>query len=274
MIAAWLRGDAAGVARRLAETPPDVGGLVAATQRAVQARHQFALLDEARRAAHAAVVAQAVAAAVGADSDLVAVAAAIADEAAARAALVGPTTPAVTCGTYAPLLQLDVLGLDAASIVGPVLDVGCGPQALLVTALRARGLSARGVDRHVDPGVVGATAGDWADAVALAADAVTIVSHLALTLHFAHHAAAAGANPASGAEARRLAQVWSALVAGLPSGGVVACVPGAPLLERGLPATTFAVERRPLPADLDAALAPLGARLGHDVAYAAIIRRR
>ena len=54
----------------------------------------------------------------------------------------------------------------------------------------------------------------------------------------------------------------------------MACVPGAPPLERGLRTAAFTVERRPLPAELEAALAPLGARVGHDVAYAAIIRRR
>ena len=45
------------------------------------------------------------------------------------------------------------------------------------------------------------------------------------------------------------------------------------MLERSLRGPTWPVTRRALPAELEDALAPLSARLGEDVGYAAQVRR-
>lgn len=275
LIAAWLRGDAGGMATAWqglddgarADAAPR---LVTAARRAAQEQHQFAALPATAIAAHAAAAEAVIAALVGAPDDHAALARAVAAEVTARAALRPSGAPVVTCGTYAPLLQLDLLGLELGTLATPVLDVGCGPRALLVAALRARGLDARGVDRHLDDDVEGAARGDWEGALPAPASQGTIVSHLALSLHFLHASAAAP----GGDEARRLAWVWQRLTLGLRVGGVLAYVPGLPMLERSLRRPTWEVTRRPLPAELEAALAPLCARLGEDVAYAAKVERR
>jgi hypothetical protein len=274
LIDAWLRADA----RRVLEVLRDAGAamvtdavpvLVAATQRAAQELNQFAAIAPAAARDHAETVARMLGLAAGA-TDEPDVSAAIEGEAIARRRLLPAGSPIVTCGTYAPLLQLDLLGLEAGALATPVLDVGCGPRALLVAALRQRGIDAHGVDRHVDDDVTHVVRADWEAALPALGSHGTIVSHLALSLHFLHATAAAPGGP----EARRLARVWQQLGLALRLGGVLAYVPGLPMLERSLRRPTWEVTRRPLPGDLEAALAPLSARLGEDVAYAARIERR
>ena len=176
----------------------------------------------------------------------------------------------VVAASYGASLQLDVLGLDVAALAMPILDVGCGPGGVLVAALRARGLDATGVDRYIDePGSrADLVLADWDTFAYPPSRFGTIVSHLALSLHFLHHHAAGDAAALAGA------RTFAAITRALAPGGVLAYVPGLPMLERALDRAAFEVTRRPLPAELEAGLAPLSAAVGEDVAYAALVRRR
>ncbi|MEZ4367782.1 MAG: hypothetical protein R2939_16115 [Kofleriaceae bacterium] len=265
LVRGFLDGDPA-AARALAATPraAAVAAVRRCVVRAVHEHNQFAVVAAATVAGLEADLATALAAiASGAD-----VGATLATERAARAARLPSAPPPVTCASYAPTLQLDLLGLDPASLRGPVLDVGCGPGALLVVALRAAGHDAHGVDRHLDAPGPWTRELDWADPAVATGTWGTILSHQALTLHLLHHHAAGAV-----AEARAAARTFAALAHALAPGGTLACVPGAPMVERALPAT-FTRERRPLPDELEAALAPLSRAVGEDVAYASVVRRR
>jgi|GEM_PF-2300130 len=55
----------------------------------------------------------------------------------------------VVCNEYSAEIQLGLLRVDIGSIREPVLDIGCGSHAKLVTALRAAGVRTYGLDRRI-----------------------------------------------------------------------------------------------------------------------------
>jgi hypothetical protein len=61
-----------------------------------------------------------------------------------------PDVGKVTYGEYSADLQLELLGIDTATIKQPILDIGCGSQANLVGHLRSLGLEAYGIDRRLE----------------------------------------------------------------------------------------------------------------------------
>lgn len=172
----------------------------------------------------------------------------------------------VVCSEYAPTLQLDALGLEGEVLQEPILDVGCGRSAVLVRALRARGLSATGVDREVQDEV--AVAGDWLSFAYGADRWGTVLSHQGFSLHFLHQHL--GRQP----QAYAYAQAYMAIVRSLKVGGRFAYVPGLPFIEGLLPASEFRCTRVPLHSALEGpAVRALAEAAGFDVAYAAHVER-
>ncbi len=152
-------------------------------------------------------------------------------------ARLGDEPRGVTCAEYTPELQLKVLALR--DVAAPILDVGCGPSAQLVSYLRAKGLDAAGIDRVVDSPF--ARAADW-----LTYDYAryrTVLSHQAFSLHFLHH------HHAAGDTAYDYARTFMTLVHSLEPGGVFAYAPGLPFIETML-AAPFTVTRVPFAPEL------------------------
>lgn len=172
----------------------------------------------------------------------------------------------VVCSEYAPTLQLDALGLADEVLQEPILDVGCGRSAVLVRALRARGLSATGVDREAPDDV--AVAGDWLTFAYGQARWGTVLSHQGFSLHFLHQ------HLGQQAQAYAYAQAYMAIVRSLKVGGRFAYVPGLPFIEGLLPASEFRCTRVPLHGALEGpAVRALADAAGFDVAYAAHVER-
>ncbi len=172
----------------------------------------------------------------------------------------------VVCADYDPALQLRVLGLDPDALLEPVLDLGCGYEARLVQSLRSRGISAVGVDRHVAPGA--GVAADWLDYPLENEKWGTIVSHQGFSLHFIHN------HLGSKEGAARYAKRMLAIIAALRPGGVFAYAPGLPFFEPMLAHAGWSITRVALAPEMWAKIPPeLALRLGHDVGYAAQIRR-
>lgn len=163
----------------------------------------------------------------------------------------------VVSSEYTPELQLGLLGLEGASLRGPVLDIGCGTRASLVLALRARGLDAAGIDRDADPALT--TVADWLGFDYGVDRWGTIVSHLGFSLHLLHHHLAG--RPAAFA----YAEVYMQVLRSLRPDGVFAYAPGLPFLERLLPRATYECTRLSAPATpgLRAAATDTGLQLGH-----------
>jgi hypothetical protein len=144
------------------------------------------------------------------------------------------------CAQYPADLQLQLLGLDVATLAEPVLDLGCGEDGLLVHYLRRLGVEAWGLDRHADadPYLV---RGDWFSPLVSSRSWGTIIAHQSFSLHFLH------AHLRSEALAVRYARAYMTYLSALRPGGQFVYAPGLPFIEGVLPAARFAVTTRPLP---------------------------
>lgn len=167
----------------------------------------------------------------------------------------GPEPREVRCSEYTPALQLEVLGLRAADLTAPVLDVGCGPAAALVQWLRSAGLTAAGIDREAP---ASATVADWLQFDYGVDRWGAVLSHLGFSLHLLHH------HLAGRATAFVHAEVYMQILRSLRVGAVFAYAPGLPFLERLLPRSKYACARVELahPA-LRTAQSDTGLSLGH-----------
>jgi hypothetical protein len=168
----------------------------------------------------------------------------------------------VVVSEYAPDLQLAVLGLKLSDVVSPVLDVGCGANALLVRHLRALGHDVIGIDRDAPED---ATRTDWIKYEYGNAKWKTVLSHLGFSLHFlrAHHA--------SESDARIYAETYLRITRSLTVGGLFAYAPSLPFFESVLPKDRFVIEHQRVRGG--ETLASLRKTSGLDLAEATRVRR-
>jgi len=153
----------------------------------------------------------------------------------------GPIAAPAVCEEYPPRLQLDLLGIDLATLRGPILDVGCGSQGRLVRALRQAGYAAFGIDRSVAP-ADDLIAADWLSFPFRPATWGAIISHMAFSNHFIFQHLHSRAAPA--AYARKFMEILAALQ---PGGGLYYS-PGLPFIEQFLAPAEYSVTRRPVAA--------------------------
>lgn len=92
----------------------------------------------------------------------------------------------VACYEYSPELQMNILQLNIAHILEPVLDIGCGSEANLVNYLRGNGIEAYGIDRSAAPSEYLENA-DWLSYNFGVNRWGMVVSNLGFSNHFMHH---------------------------------------------------------------------------------------
>lgn len=92
----------------------------------------------------------------------------------------------VICSEYSPEIQLNILGIDLHDLEEPILDIGCGQNALLVRWLRKKGFEAYGIDRMA-ASAEHIMKADWFDFQFLNAQWGTIISNLGFSNQFKHH---------------------------------------------------------------------------------------
>jgi hypothetical protein len=97
-----------------------------------------------------------------------------------------PTIGRVPCGEYSADLQVRLLRLELSTIKEPVLDIGCGREACLVTHLRSRKIEAYGIDRRIGRESRFVTEADWFDFSFLPDHWGTIVSNISFTNHLVY----------------------------------------------------------------------------------------
>ena len=129
------------------------------------------------------------------------------------------------CANYSPEVQLEVLGLNAAKMMEPVLDLGCG-DGQLVHHLQVLGFDAVGIDRI---GPSGMSQGDWFGAPLPPARWGTIIAHQSVSLHFQ------SAHLRSAAHATRYAHLFMSILGALKPGGCFVYAPAVPFIEQLLP---------------------------------------
>lgn len=139
----------------------------------------------------------------------------------------GEKIDSVACSEYSPALQLEVLHLDIAQLVEPILDIGCGKQGRLVLFLRQRGLEAFGFDRFACDGSF-FTQADWFEYPFETEKWGTIISNLGFSNHFQHHHLRSDGNFMA------YAQKYMEILRALKVGGNFHYAPDLPFIERYL----------------------------------------
>jgi hypothetical protein len=170
--------------------------------------------------------------------------------------------------TYSPELQLRILQATLAQLQDPILDLGCGPKAELVTFLRAQGKEAFGVDWAVKAGSFLWRA-DWLDLPLDAKRWGAVISHMAFSSHFLHQHLHPNGHP------ERYARRYMEVLQSLKAQGSFWYAPGLPFMEKLLPRDDYAVETFPvselLGSKIDQALQTV---VGQSVFYSCKITRR
>ena len=142
------------------------------------------------------------------------------------------------CSEYTPELQIDLLGIQTADLIEPVLDLGCGFSGSLVTHLRSLGIRATGFDRQVRPCDY-LLAADWFEMNFKKEQWGSIISHMAFSNHFLFHHYYKNGQP------EKYARFYMHLLAALKPGGTFYYTPGLPFIERFLPADLYHVTCHP-----------------------------
>lgn len=95
-------------------------------------------------------------------------------------------TGSVPCSEYSPELQVNLFRLDIEKLAGPLLDIGCGKMANLVTYLRDNGVEAFGIDRFARD-IPFCENADWLEFDYGTNRWGTIISNLGFSNHFMNH---------------------------------------------------------------------------------------
>ncbi len=147
------------------------------------------------------------------------------------------TVPNVECGEYQSLLQIDVLGLDTQQLKEPILDIGCGQNALLVHYLEELGYTAFGFDRTVEIPSKNVFQSDWFTFRIDKYKWGTIVSHMAFSNHFIHHHYKKDGNY------QDYAQLYVKIIRSLKKGGSFIYSPDLPFIEELLDPSEYSVKK-------------------------------
>ncbi|MCB0181378.1 MAG: class I SAM-dependent methyltransferase [Anaerolineae bacterium] len=135
----------------------------------------------------------------------------------------------VPCDEYSPLFQLSLLHIDAATLMEPILDIGCGASGALVDYLLAQGHTAFGLDR-LAPTRPQFSQHDWFTFDYGQNQWGTIIAHQSFSTHFIY------AHLHSDDQADQFARLYMKLLAGLKPGGALYYAPGLPFIEEHLTA--------------------------------------
>ena len=144
-----------------------------------------------------------------------------------------PKVVNVVCEEYSSELQIKLLGINLENISEPVIDIGCGENATLVTYLRSLGVDAYGLDRIVSPPESFLFADNWFEFKFVPNQWGTIISNLSFTIHFINHHLRKDSNY------EEYAQKFMEIINSLKAGGTFYYAPALPMIEQYLPAEKF-----------------------------------
>lgn len=136
---------------------------------------------------------------------------------------------------YSAGLQMRLLRLDASTMKDPILDIGCGRNAHLVTSLRAQNLIAHGIDRHVESTGGFLTQADWFDFDLGETGWGTIIAHLSFTNHMVY------CDRHDPAQIPRYARRFRDILDSLVPGGSFVYAPGVPAREEVIEKKLYSV---------------------------------
>jgi len=143
----------------------------------------------------------------------------------------------VVCAEYSSSLQLKLLHIDLDSLKSPVLDIGCGEHAYLVSYLRELGFDTFGMDRVLDVNdddFFFRT--DWMDFTFRPESWESVISNHSFALHFLHQ------NERTDSDYLSYANKYMEILHSLKKGGTFYYAPSLPFIECYLPENIFEVK--------------------------------
>ncbi|GET34184.1 hypothetical protein PbJCM13498_30470 [Prolixibacter bellariivorans] len=143
----------------------------------------------------------------------------------------------VPCFAYRAEMQIEILQLKVSQLKEPVLDIGCGKDAPLVTYLREKGIDATGFDRFPSKNE-NVLMSDWFTFSYGEKQWGTIISHLGFSNHFQHH------HLREDGEFVAYAQKYMEILRSLKPGGSFHYAPDLPFVEQYLSADEYQVTTR------------------------------
>jgi hypothetical protein len=146
---------------------------------------------------------------------------------------------AVACFEYNPNLQLDILEIDLNNLIQPILDIGCGENALLVKFLRERGIEAYGIDRY-EAHYKFVKKADWLEYSYGKDKWGTIISNLGFSNHFVHHHLRKDGNYIA------YARKYMEIVKSIKRSGSFYYAPTLPFIEEYMEANTYIIKHKEL----------------------------
>lgn len=141
-------------------------------------------------------------------------------------------TKTILCAEYSPQAQLGILNIDVCNLKEPILDIGCGKNALFVKYLRQMGLDAYGIDRIAFPGSYIAKT-NWFEFSLKANSWGSVISNLGFSNQFRHHHLRKDGHPI------RYAQKYLEILHSLRLNGTFFYAPDLPFIEHCLDENFF-----------------------------------
>lgn len=151
-----------------------------------------------------------------------------------------PVIEEVVCAEYSAKMQIDILGIEILALEGPVLDVGCGAKAQLVSYLAEAGLEVWGIDRNVETGA-NLQKTDWMDFSFVPNHWGTVISNLGFSNHFRHH------HLRNDGDYLDYARKYMEILQSLKPGGTFYYAPDLPFIENYLDPQKYRVTKREIP---------------------------
>lgn len=145
------------------------------------------------------------------------------------------------CAQYSGEFLCELFNITKQEIKEPVLDIGCGAQANLVTYLLSMGIETYGIDRNTS--ARGCLSIDWFAYDYGFQKWNTIISNLSFTSHFLYH------HLQEEEIANLYASTYMNILASLQKQGQWIYAPSIPFFEELLPEHLFQIERTPIHQD-------------------------
>jgi hypothetical protein len=149
-----------------------------------------------------------------------------------------PYVPSIVCSEYSPEMQLSILDISLEELKEPVIDIGCGYNARLVSFLRNKGILAFGLDRIIKENKDYLITGDWFSFPFVPDSWGSIIAHMSFSNHFMHN------HLRSDGDYSGYANKYTQILKSLSQGGCFIYTPSLPFIEEFIDEKHFSLTKK------------------------------
>jgi len=149
----------------------------------------------------------------------------------------GEVLSPVVCSEYSAQLQFRTLDMNPATVLEPILDIGCGTKGILVSYFVGKGFDATGIDRFTGDHQF-LEKSDWFDYEFKENRWGTIISHLGFSNHFRHF------YYLNDQKITNFSLKYREILCSLKLGGSFYYAPDLPFVEKSLNPKEYGIEKR------------------------------